>query len=204
MIEVVALLLIAFNRPVGGGTASLVARFDTETVCPIPAAFVGHAETVPVIEWFLDGDGIFAPLAVSQFVLRPQQVEPCGLLRGEYLFGQQGVTKPTMFRSVIRTSPPRDVRLLLFLPDHFDAAWKQLKESGLAVSLSGELPDLRELLNRHSITWREANLGNSDTIDRNGLLIAQYSHDAKHIPLPGMAKFMALYNTGSLAFTRFF
>ena len=202
MIELAAILLLALDRPLGGGTANIITRFDTDDVRAIPAVFLGSAETIPPVEWFLDGDGLLAPLAVSRFVPRPLDNDPPGIARGEYPIGHQGVDKPVFFRGVIHTSPPREVRLLLFPPDYFDSKWKQLAESGLPICLSGELPHLRTLLERHGIRWQEADLAKPETIDRNGLFICQLDRSGQ-VPYPGMAKWVAVFDTESLAFNRF-
>lgn len=93
------------------------------------------------------------------------------------------------------------MRLLLFPPNHFDAKWKQLAESGLPIHLSGELPGLRALLGRHGVRWQEADLAKPETIDRNGLLVCQLN-GSDRIPYPGMAKYIAVFDTESLAFDR--
>lgn len=98
MIELAAILLLALDRPLGGGTANIITRFDTDEVRAIPAVFLGSADTIPPVEWFLDGDGLLAPVAVSRFVPRPLDNDPPGIARGEYPIGQQGVDKPVFFR----------------------------------------------------------------------------------------------------------
>ena len=203
MIELAAILLLALDRPLGGGTANIITRFDTDEVRAIPAVFLGSADTIPPVEWYLDGDGLLASLAVSRFVPRPLDNDPPGIARGEYPIGHQGVDKPVFFRGVIHTSPPREVRLLLFPPDHFDAKWKQLAESELPIRLSGELPGLRTLLDRHGVHWQEADLAKPETIDRNGLLVCQLN-GSDRVPYPGMAKWVAVFDTESLGFSRFF
>jgi len=202
MMAIVAILLLALDGPVDGGVPALIARFDGQGILPISAAFLSESETLPAIEWFLDGDSLLAPLAVSTFGAMPKPDDPPSLRRGIYQFATQSVTKPTLFRGVIGKEPKREIRLLLFPPDYFLAGWKRLAESGIPVFASGELPGLRPLLEEAGITFREADLSHPEEIDRNGLLIAQTGFDGPAI-LPGLAKGVIIFDEAPLTNRQF-
>lgn len=198
MTTLTLILLLAFDLPLSQGVATFTSRFDGPNQLPIPAVFLTSRDAeAPALEWFLDGDGILAPLAASHFVETGRvDGDPAGLLRGQYLLGFPDVSKPTFLRGVIHTDPPQTVRLLLFPRSELTRRWEAVGRKNLPITLVGKLTGLRDLLESHAIAVREADQPSPDSVDRNGLLIAGIDSNAPGIP-PGLAKGTILFVAGS-------
>ncbi len=198
----ISLLLIAFDGPVGSGIPELVTRFENADSQTISASFVGDAAASAEIEWFLDGNGVLAPVAVNVFLPAGESEAGSPVLEGTFPVKLPEISRPTLFRGLIYATDNSghraqvgQCRLLLYPENHLDAEWGQLAESDVPIVVSGPFPGLREFLDNKSISYREGDLDRPETLERSGFLIAQWDGQGR-LPIRGLAKSMVIYGAG--------
>lgn len=203
-----ALVLVSVDAPPGSGLPEMVARFQGDSAPAVRATFAGGSPTTVEVEWFLDGDGLVAP--VAREVLDVTTSADAALTTVAIPVKLPEVDKPTVFRGALRAGaksdgfrPLGDIRLMLFPKDHFVADWKRVAAAKLPITLSGPLRGLRELLERHGIRFREGHPHQPETVDRNGVLVIERNDTTPGLPWPGQARAMLVY-AGTSAGLRLF
>ncbi|GAB4180938.1 MAG: hypothetical protein Fur0032_22000 [Terrimicrobiaceae bacterium] len=196
------IMLVALDGPLGSGTPEMLARFQSKETPRIAAVFAGGPPTAIEVDWFLDGEGIVAPVARAVLDITPTPNVP--LTTVSLPVDLPEVKKPTTFRGVMRAGtgdgefhPAGDFRLMLFPADHFDSQWKRVAKSGLPISLSGLLTGLRELLSEREVRFGEGESQRPDSIDGNGVLVIQVGDSNPASLFPGQARAMLVYSGAS-------
>lgn len=194
-------VLLALDGPVGRGIPPVVARFGGDEMA-VPAIFARHpADSTPEveIEWFLDGGALGAPVGKSGFILARKPSDHPILSEGTFLVDLPASSKTETYRGLLRSVrgeessvPLAEIQLAVFPRDHFVADWQRLARSEVSITLIGKLPGLRSFLRQQGVSFTEGDTNDPGTIDRNGLLVVDASHENSVIP-PGLARAMLVY-----------
>jgi hypothetical protein len=195
-------ILLALDGPLGRGIPPVVARFGGDEMA-LPAIFARHpTDSMPqvAIDWFLDGGTLAAPVGTSGFLLARKPAEHPIVTEGSFLVNLPPSDKTETYRGLIRTvrgeeksAPLAEIQLVIFPENFFAEDWKILAASDAGITLIGELPGLRDFLQKNEIFFAEGDVNDPGTIDRNGILVIDASDEKNFIIPPGLARAMLVY-----------
>lgn len=198
-----AVILLALDGPVGLGIPPVLGRFGGNATT-ISAVFARNpADPMPElkIDWFLDGDTLAAPVAKSGFLLTRKPAGNPLLTEGTFQVDLPISAKVENYRGVIfaihekkAPDPLAEIQLAVFPPDHFVAAWQELANSTVPVTLVGDLPGLRDFLQNHEIAFTEGDANDPGSIDRSGLLVVDASNEKNFVIPPGLARAVLIFS----------
>lgn len=180
--QAVFLLLFSLDSPSGPGVPEIITRFDGPQTPALHAEFIRFPANAAVraeIEWFLDGDGLLAPVGVSPFLYARGLAEDPYRQRGSFSVDLPKVEKPTRFRGVLHargddgpSEPLATFVLMLFPEDEFIPRWQRLAEEGFTPHLMGDLGGWRTFFQGQGIAFEELDPDGLAPIPRNSFVLA--------------------------------